>query len=56
MLVTDIVVMKVAVTRGGIAADALHTDGKTVLGPWIKFLSAEGSEMALVYLGKSGNF
>jgi hypothetical protein len=41
----------VCFTRGGSIAHALHHDGKTVLGPWIKFQSAETLEKALSYMG-----
>ena len=41
----------VCFTQGGTAAHALHYDAKTVLGPWIKFQSAETLEKALRYLG-----
>jgi hypothetical protein len=41
----------VCFTRSGTIAHALHHDGKTVLGPWIKFQSAETLEKALRYLG-----
>jgi hypothetical protein len=36
----------VCFTRGGEIAHALHYDGKTVLGPWVKFQSAETLEKA----------
>jgi hypothetical protein len=38
-------------TRSGEIAHALHLDCKTVLGPWVKFTSAETLEKALRYLG-----
>jgi len=38
-------------TRSGTAAHALSTDGKTALGPWITFSSAETFERALRYVG-----
>jgi hypothetical protein len=41
----------VCFTRGGEIAHALRHDAKTVLGPWIKFQSAETLEKALRYLG-----
>jgi hypothetical protein len=41
----------VCFTQGGTAAHARHIDAKTVLGPWIKFQSAETLEKALRYLG-----
>jgi hypothetical protein len=41
----------VCFTQGGTAAHALQNDAKTVLGPWIKFQSAETLEKALRYLG-----
>ena len=41
----------VCFTQGGTAAHGLHVDCKTVLGPWIKFTSAETLEKALRYLG-----
>jgi hypothetical protein len=41
----------VCFTQSGTAAHALHHDCKTVLGPWIKFTSAETLEKALLYLG-----
>jgi hypothetical protein len=41
----------VCFTQNGTAAHALHVDCKTVLGPWIKFTSAETLDRALVYLG-----
>jgi hypothetical protein len=41
----------VCFTRGGEIAHALHHDAKTVLGPSIKFTSAETLEKALRYLG-----
>jgi hypothetical protein len=41
----------VCFTRGGEIAHALHLDCKTVLGPWVKFASAETLEKALRYLG-----
>jgi hypothetical protein len=41
----------VCFTRGGEIAHALHYDGKTVLGPWVKFASGETLERALKYLG-----
>jgi hypothetical protein len=41
----------VCFTRSGEIAHALHYDGKTVLGPWVKFTSAETLETALGYLG-----
>jgi hypothetical protein len=41
----------VCFTKGGTAAHALHYDGKTVLGSWVKFQSAETLEKALRYLG-----
>jgi hypothetical protein len=39
------------VLRGGTLAHALHHDYKTVLGPWVKFTSAETLEKAFKYLG-----
>jgi hypothetical protein len=45
----------VCFTRGGEIAHALHYDGKTVLGPWVKFRSAETLEKALRYLGPPRN-
>jgi hypothetical protein len=45
----------VCFTRGGEIAHALHYDGKTVLGPWVKFRSAETLEKALRYLGPARN-
>ncbi len=51
MLVNDLVIIKVAFTRNGTAAHALHWDEKQSLGPWIKFTSGEVLERALVYLG-----
>ena len=47
---TEIIVCS---TRGGTVAHALHLDCKTVLGPWIKFASAETLEKALRYLGET---
>jgi hypothetical protein len=41
----------VCFTQAGKAAHALHIDCKTVLGPWLKFQSAETLDRALVYLG-----
>jgi hypothetical protein len=41
----------VCFTRSGEIAHALHLDCKTVLGPWVKFTSAETLEKALRYLG-----
>src|ERR1700733_2622566 len=41
----------VCFTRSGEIAHALHLDCKTVLGPWVKFASAETLEKALRYLG-----
>jgi hypothetical protein len=41
----------VCFTRGGEIAHALHLDCMTVLGPWVKFASAETLERALRYLG-----
>jgi hypothetical protein len=38
-------------TRSGTAAHGLGPDGKTVLGPWINFSSAETFERALRYIG-----
>jgi hypothetical protein len=38
-------------TMSGIAAHGLAIDGKTVLGPWITFSSAETFERALRYVG-----
>jgi hypothetical protein len=38
-------------TMSGTAAHALSTDGKTALGPWITFSSAETFERALKYVG-----
>jgi hypothetical protein len=38
-------------TQSGTAAHALSTDGRTALGPWISFSSAETFERALVYVG-----
>jgi hypothetical protein len=49
--VTEPSEITVCFTRGGEIAHALHCDGKTVLGPWIKFQSAETLEKALRYLG-----
>ena len=49
--VTEASEILVCFTRGGEIAHALHHDGKTVLGPWIKFQSAETLEKALRYLG-----
>jgi hypothetical protein len=46
VMVTDIVVIKVAFTRNGTAAHALHTNCKTTLGPWLKFPSAHVLERA----------
>jgi hypothetical protein len=43
----------VCFTRSGEIAHALHLDCKTVLGPWVKFTSAETLEKALRYLGAS---
>jgi hypothetical protein len=43
----------VCFTRGGEVAHALHCDGKTVLGPWIKFASGDTLERALRYLGST---
>jgi hypothetical protein len=44
----------VCFTRGGTIAHALHIDAKTILGPWIKFQSAETLEKAIKYLGANG--
>jgi hypothetical protein len=41
----------VCFTRSGKAAQALHVDCKTNLGPWITFASAETLEKAMRYLG-----
>jgi hypothetical protein len=41
----------VCFTRSGEIAHALHLDCKTVLGPWVRFQSAETLEKALRYLG-----
>jgi hypothetical protein len=41
----------VCFTQSGTRAHALHIDCKTVLGPWIRFQSAETLERAIVYLG-----
>jgi hypothetical protein len=41
----------VCFTRSGEIAHGLHLDCKTVLGPWVKFTSAETLEKALRYLG-----
>jgi hypothetical protein len=41
----------VCFTQNGAAAHALHHDCKKVLGPWIKFTSAETLEKAQPYLG-----
>jgi hypothetical protein len=41
----------VSYMQAGTAAHALHIDCKTVLGPWVKFTSAETLERALSYLG-----
>jgi hypothetical protein len=41
----------VCFTQSGTRAHALHIDCKTVLGPWIRFQSAETLERAMVYLG-----
>src|ERR1700722_436806 len=41
----------VCFTRSGEIAHALHLDCKAVLGPWVKFASAETLEKALRYLG-----
>jgi hypothetical protein len=38
-------------TPGGTAAHGLARDGRTVLGPWITFSSAETFERALRYVG-----
>lgn len=40
----------VCFTRGGELAHALDFDDKTVLGPWVKFASADTLERALLYL------
>jgi hypothetical protein len=47
-LTADIVV---CFTQSGTGAHALHTDCRTVLGPWVKFASAEVLDRALIYLG-----
>jgi hypothetical protein len=47
-MATEIIV---CFTRSGEIAHALHLDCKTVLGPWVKFQSAETLEKALRYLG-----
>jgi hypothetical protein len=49
--VTEPTEIIVCFTRGGTIAHALHLDCKTMLGPWIKFASAETLEKALRYLG-----
>lgn len=49
--VTEPSLILVAFTSGGTMAHALHWDGKTALGPWVKFASAETLEKALRYLG-----
>jgi hypothetical protein len=41
----------VCFTQGGTSGHALHVDCKTVLGPWIRFQSAETLDKAIVYLG-----
>jgi hypothetical protein len=41
----------VCFTQAGKLAHALHIDCKTVLGPWIRFQSAETLERVIVYLG-----
>jgi hypothetical protein len=38
-------------TQSGTAAHALSSEGRTSLGPWIKFASAETFERALIYIG-----
>ena len=52
--VTEPSEVMVCFTRSGEIAHALHHDGKTVLGPWIKFQSAETLEKALCYMGATG--
>src|ERR1700712_2836872 len=49
--VTEPSEITVCFTRGGTIAHALHCDGKTILGPWIKFSSAETLDRMLVYIG-----
>jgi hypothetical protein len=49
--VTEPSEITVCFTRGGTIAHALHFDEKTVLGPWIRFQSAERLEKAIKYLG-----
>jgi hypothetical protein len=49
--VTEPFEMIVCFTQSGTHAHALHIDCKTVLGPWIRFQSAETLERAIVYLG-----
>jgi hypothetical protein len=41
----------VVFTQGGTHAHALHRDGRTVLGPWTKFASADVLDRAMVYIG-----
>jgi hypothetical protein len=43
-VVTEFAEILVCFTHAGAAAHALHIDCKTVLGPWIKFTSAETLE------------
>jgi hypothetical protein len=42
----------VCFTQSGTRAHALHSDCNTVLGPWIRFQSAETLGRAMVYLGR----
>lgn len=38
-------------TQGGTLAHALHSDCKTVLGPWVRFQSGDTLERAMRYRG-----
>ena len=51
LLLTEPHNVYVAFTRSGNAAHGLHTDLRTVLGPWVRFASGDVLERALVYLG-----
>ena len=53
VLVTALIVINVAFTRGGTLAHGLHPDSTRPIGPWVKFELAEGRDLLLPFVGRA---
>lgn len=53
VLVTALIVINVAFTRGGTLAHGLHPDSTRPIGPWVKFELAEWRDLLLPFVGRA---